>query len=75
MLFPYDKALGIFYMVVHHKLFCLSHTTQLPWNIYLLFTQISQEEEKKKLITTNDVEKCKAPTKNKRKPLKLKVGN
>lgn len=37
-------------------------------NIFIL-----QEEEKKKIILINDVDKCKASTKNKRKPLKLKV--
>lgn len=38
-----------------------------------MFIQISQEEEKKKMVPINDAEKSKTTIKNKRKPLKLKV--
>ncbi|XP_026815267.1 histone-lysine N-methyltransferase NSD3-like isoform X2 [Rhopalosiphum maidis] len=36
------------------------------------FIGVKVEEEKKKVISINDVEKCKVSSKNKRKPLKLK---
>ncbi|XP_022183535.1 probable histone-lysine N-methyltransferase Mes-4 isoform X2 [Myzus persicae] len=36
------------------------------------FIGVKVEEEKKKVISSNDVDKCKVSSKNKRKPLKLK---